>query len=123
MTTTTPTKGLHGHKLLIFVPWTPKQAYLDGLKQSHPDLEIVCRETVGFSSSDLPVGVPADFWDDVTVLLTWLVIPSPQLAPKLEYVQLLSAGCNHVVDKPLYKETDVAFCTANGVHPYVEFTS
>jgi hypothetical protein len=53
----------------------------------------------------------------VTYGMTYNVLPTRELAPKLQYMQLCSAGANHIHRLPLYEETDIAFCTANGVHP------
>ncbi|KAF3771303.1 hypothetical protein M406DRAFT_240378, partial [Cryphonectria parasitica EP155] len=58
-------------------------------------------------------------WKDVTILLTGYsreFLPEKDDVPKLQYVQLSSAGANAIVSDPLYTDTDVAFCTANGVH-------
>lgn len=62
-------------------------------------------------------------WKDVTILLTFTYLPQPKDAPTLQYVQLISAGANHVLGHPLFRdgrgdgeEEEVVFCTANGVH-------
>ena len=56
---------------------------------------------------------------DVTVILTWRTFPkSKEICPKLKYIQLSSAGANHVLEHPLFtEESGVEFCTARGVHP------
>lgn len=108
---------LKGHKLLILSPYPASQAYIDGLRAKFPDLKIVT-DTKHFADSDPHGGDLDKEWKDVTVLNTGSTIPDVGQAPKLEFVQLVSAGANHIVNRPLYKDTDVAFCTANGVHGY-----
>lgn len=106
-----PNKTLKGHKLLAALPsWKPSKEDLDAVKAKYPDLEVQVAE-----SSE----VTKEQWKDVTVLLTGYSpegLPEKDAAPKLEYVQLSSAGANAVVSDPLFTDTDVAFCTANGVH-------
>jgi len=115
-----PNKSLKGHKLLILSPWKPSAAYLDKLRGEHADLEIV--------HYALPWGgkiesVPEEEWQDVTILLSGSSMPSRDQAPKLEYVQLLSAGANQILKNPLFTDTNIAFCTANGVHGCVADTN
>lgn len=106
-----PNKTLKGHKLLAALPlWKPSKQDVDAVKAKYPDLEVQVSE----------VGeVTKEQWKDVTVLLTGYSregLPEKDAVPRLEYVQLSSAGANAVVSDPLFTDTDVAFCTANGVH-------
>jgi hypothetical protein len=110
-----PNKGLKGHKLLVLVPWTPSAEDLDKIRSQFPGLEIVFHE-LAWAQRTPPSGFPPEEWKDVTILLTGSALPSLDMAPKLQYVQLTSAGANHILKEPLFLETDVAFCTANGVH-------
>lgn len=107
-----PNKTLQGHKLLVLLGdvWKPSSEELQALRQKYPDLEIQTG-----SKKD----VTKEEWKDVTLLVTGYNregLPELEDVPKLQYIQLSSAGANAVVDDPLYKDTDVAFCTANGVH-------
>jgi phosphoglycerate dehydrogenase-like enzyme len=53
----------------------------------------------------------------VTVLLTLFTLPSsPSAAPNLQLVQLISAGSDRVVQTSIFKETNIPFATASGVH-------
>ena len=52
---------------------------------------------------------------DTEVLLTSAAPFSLDLTPNLHWVQLYSAGANHVIDTPLWK-SDITITTANGVH-------
>ncbi|KAH9899028.1 hypothetical protein F4778DRAFT_741944 [Xylariomycetidae sp. FL2044] len=107
---------LKGHKLLLVVPWDPPKAYLDRLAKKYPGLQVVHSNWDTWKEATLPPDVSDDDWSTATVVLTGPRFPTPEQAPKLRLVQLSSAGANFILDKPLFKDTDVAFCTANGVH-------
>ena len=108
---------LKGEKLLILRHWLPPQSFLDDLHKAHPDLVIRAHQ---LKPDEEDQKLPSDIWEDVTVILTYETLPpTKDAAPKLKYVQLDSAGCNHILDLPLFAETDIKLCTANGVHPYV----
>lgn len=107
-----PNKTLQGHKLLALVleTWQPSENDIEEVRSKYPDLEVQVAKLEELSKDDLK---------DVTILLTGFsrsTLPSKDDVPKLEYVQLTSAGANLVVSDPLFSETNVAFCTANGVH-------
>lgn len=108
---TPPNKTLKGHKLLIALgDYKPSEDELQAVKEKYPDLEIQTGK-----KSDLT----KEQWQDVTILVTGYNrdgLPDKDDVPNLQYIQLSSAGANLIVDDPLYTDTDVAFCTANGVH-------
>lgn len=109
-------KTLKGHKLMIITPWKRPDSFLDKLTAEFPDLQVVYHQVDPakvFAPQDI---VPVEDWKDVTIAMTFSGLPEPEQAPKLQLVQLLSAGANHILDTPLFKDTDVAFCTANGIH-------
>lgn len=118
MTLVKTNKTLKGHKLLIVTAVGAPAAYLENLKATFPDLEIDTHILSGrFLNKPQEVEqVPPEKWKDVTILVTFNVLPTPEQAPKLEYVQLFSAGVNHITKLPIFTDTDIDFCTANGVH-------
>ena len=107
-------KTLKGHKAVIFTTVPAPQSQLNRIQKQFPDLKIVTRLQ--------PWGAPLDpdfkeeEWKDTTVLLTATILPTREQAPHLQYVQLTSAGANHIVDRPLFSGTNIPFSTANGVH-------
>ena len=110
-----PNKDLNGHKLVFLAPWAIPKDWIASTKERYPGLEIV---DLNFNpwqpgQPDVPGGVD---WETVTLLATGPVLPTPEKAPRLRHVQLLSAGANYALDTPLFKDTEVAFSTANGVH-------
>lgn len=104
---------LDGQKLVLIRSNGPPVDFIERTKRKYPGLEIVYHQLKDRKDSN----VPASLWKDVTMLMSYNVLPTREQAPKLQYVQLSSAGANHVHGLPLYEETDIAFCTANGVHP------
>lgn len=102
--------------LLILMPWEPSVTWISSLPEINPGIKVIYHKTK-HGAYDIPDDVPAETWNATTVLFTWRAFPPPELVPNLQYVQLLSAGANHILEKDLFAKTDVAFCTCNGVHP------
>jgi hypothetical protein len=114
---------LKGHKLLLLSPWPTPQPALASLHAKFPDLEVVVHQHP-FENRDPFARQPREGWKDVTVLLTGAALPDDvRDVPVLQYVQLVSAGANHIVQKPVFKDTEIPFCTANGVHGCVSSSS
>jgi len=68
--------------------------------------------------------VPADVWEDAEVLYTTGVLPDDaDAAPDLKWIQLNSAGMEHVVNEPLVQERDIVVTSASGIHavPMTEY--
>lgn len=115
-----PGNGLDNGILLITSPWKPTQAWVDRIEAEFPGLRVIYRDLQW--NKRLAVGaLSADDWRSVVVLLTTGFSLPTNLAdvPRLRYVQLLSAGANHVLKTPLFTDTDIIFATANGVHGWV----
>ena len=111
-----PNKSLDGHKLLVLSDLAPPKEFFKELQTKFPGLKVDYRHTPWALKVPGGEGFKDEDWKDVTVLLTGNAFPaSREIAPKLQYVQLQSAGANMVLKHPLFLETDVTFCTANGV--------
>lgn len=106
-----------GEVLLSILPFEPSPEYISQLEGISPGIKVISVKTP-LSAREVPKEISDETWRTVTVLLTLFVFPTKEQAPNLRYVQLISAGCNHVFGNPLFEETEIAFCTANGVHPY-----
>lgn len=107
---TNPT--LKGHQLVIVAADLPKRSSDNGLPEDvvkrirsrFPDLEIVL-------ATDLPAQ-----YQDATIIMTNTQFPNIDQALKLQLVQVTAAGANRPVALPIFKDTKIPFCTANGVH-------
>ncbi|KAI0597585.1 hypothetical protein F4775DRAFT_559762 [Biscogniauxia sp. FL1348] len=109
-------RDLTGHKLLMIVPWEPPAGYLDSLHKKFPGLQVQHANWDTWKQTTLPPDVSDEDWKTVTILLTGPRFPTVEAAPRLQLVQLQSAGANYILDNPLFKDTKIPFCTANGVH-------
>ncbi|KAI1497769.1 hypothetical protein F5X99DRAFT_395755 [Biscogniauxia marginata] len=109
-------KDLSGHKLLLVVPWHLPPGYLDSLHEKFPGLKVQHSHWDTWKEGTLPADVSDGDWKSVTVLVTGPKFPTREAAPKLQLVQLQSAGANYILDNPIFKDTKIPFCTANGVH-------
>jgi phosphoglycerate dehydrogenase-like enzyme len=59
--------------------------------------------------------VPRQWWDQVEVLYTFSAIPDLARTPRLRWIQLHSAGVNHLLDTSLW-DSDVIITTVSGIH-------
>jgi phosphoglycerate dehydrogenase-like enzyme len=57
--------------------------------------------------------IPEEMWAEVEILYTVTVLPPPEAAPQLRWVQMHYAGIDHVLDHPLL-ESDVTVTTMSG---------
>ncbi len=114
--TSTPNKDLTGHKLVFLTPFAVSAAWVAAVRATYPGLEVVDLRFDPWRPGGAPQ-LPDDLdWTSVTILVTGPALPTPEKAPRLRLVQLQSAGANYALDTPLFKEPEVVFCTANGVH-------
>ncbi|KAI1827423.1 hypothetical protein F4861DRAFT_535986 [Xylaria intraflava] len=107
---------LTGHTLLILLDLDLPDGYLDRLHARFPGLQVVHRRVSQRKDPAAPALDPSDEdWKTATVLLTVAQLPTVEQAPNLRVVQLMTAGANHIIPNPLFKDTEIPFCTANGV--------
>ncbi len=60
--------------------------------------------------------VPEQAYATAEVLFTAQALPQREQAPRLRWVQLFSAGVNHVISEPIIQSPDVEVTTASGMH-------
>lgn len=107
-----PTKDV----VLVRLPMPEPKPELIKLRSHHPHLDIRFQQD---SSEDKKPDEKEQkkIFQDVTVLFTLYSVPTKaEYAPKLDYIQLLSAGSNQIATTPIYKDTDITIATASGVH-------
>jgi lactate dehydrogenase-like 2-hydroxyacid dehydrogenase len=100
---------LDGHKVLILMGTDPDDMFITRLQHKFPSLKVHWHNTT--------TKIPPELYKDTTVICTWDTLPTQEQAPRLELVQLTSAGSNHCWESELYANPKIKFCTANGVHP------
>lgn len=60
--------------------------------------------------------VPENLWPEVEILYAHKRLPRPEQAPRLRWVQLHTAGVDHLIHEPLLAAEDVEVTTASGIH-------
>ena len=104
--------------LITLGNWVPPSDWVANIRSKIPNIHIE-GYIADRDSTEVPKNVPEESWRRCTALLSWKWFPDRKLVPNLKYVQLFSAGSNHVSGLPLFEDPNIALCTANGVHPYV----
>lgn len=97
-------------KVNVLVTTQADESLIQQLREISPRLNLV------HHPAHAPGEIPPDLWDDVEVLFTWDVLPDREVAPQLRWVQVLSAGVDHVVDNPLFADQEVLLTTTSGIH-------
>ena len=59
--------------------------------------------------------IPPERWADVDILYTWNVLPDPEQAPNLKWVQFNSAGVDSFLNHPLLQKEGVIATSMSGV--------
>ncbi len=100
--------------VLVTMPFPPH--LIARLTEVSPRLKIVQHE---IKSAD---AIPA-VARQADVLYTSRFLPEPGPDLRLRWVQLHSAGIDHLLDHPLYTDSDVIFTTVSGIHsiPVAEY--
>lgn len=101
-------------KILSTIAFSQEEA--ERITSAAPDIQYVhtsAKDPIEFSKSVA----------DTDVLYTGSLLPQPDEATQLSWVQLHTAGADHILDSPLYLESDVRFTTTNGMHaaPIAEY--
>ncbi len=60
--------------------------------------------------------VPQKVWANTDILYTGNLLPDIAAAPRLRWVQLHSAGMDHIADHPIMQAKQIQITTASGVH-------
>ncbi|KAF3072845.1 D-2-hydroxyacid dehydrogenase [Trichoderma lentiforme] len=102
----TANRTLDGHKLLVLLGVTgpPKSLlgtifrpeWIAELNELFPGLKIVTVGDATWNTPSFQKKFPDEEWKDVTILVTGSALPTADIAPKLEYVQLQSAVTRYV---------------------------
>lgn len=67
--------------------------------------------------------VPDRAWPEAEVLYTSRILPDPAAAPRLRWIQMHTAGIDHIADEPLIQAEDLDVTTTSGIHatPIAEY--
>ena len=112
--------NLRSDILLLQIPPEPDSQWITQLETKYPGLKVRW-VPLRWAPGDKGLAVTAlspEIWEGVTIACLFLPHPA-QLMSKVRYVQLTSAGADKWIEHETYKNPDVVFCTANGIHPWV----
>lgn len=106
--------------LLVFVPRPREDAWVRRIESKFPGLQVrwVNRDEYAqdiHKVSDALKTMPAEEWAGVT-LATSSIPPPAHFMKSVRFVQLTSAGADRWLEHETYKDPNVIFSTANGLH-------
>jgi len=93
-------------EVLITLPFP--EELLAPLRETFPRLNITRHE------AGEPDELPSELWERVEVLYTNTVLPQPDEAPKLRWIQFHWAGIDSLVDAPILHQREVTATTLSG---------
>lgn len=104
--------------VLIALPMPEPKSQIDALRSKFPQIEFTWQQVAfTFHPSDLYEAISPAVYKDISIICTFSALPKrKEDAPKLEVVQLMSAGSNQLEDTWIWEDEDVAVCTASGIH-------
>ena len=94
-------------KILITVEFA--QELLDQIQAVSPRLEVIYLPTLTVEE------LPEDSWEGVEVLYTNKVLPEPEQASDLRWIQFHRAGNERVIDAPILRKPDLVATTLSGI--------
>jgi phosphoglycerate dehydrogenase-like enzyme len=93
-------------EILITMPFP--ENLVNQLRDVSPRLQITVRKAR--KAED----IPAEVWEKTQVLYTNYVLPAPEQAPELRWIQFHWAGIDHAIDAPILHQPDVVATTLSG---------
>jgi phosphoglycerate dehydrogenase-like enzyme len=94
--------------ILLTLPF--KENLISELKDISPRLKLNTKVV------KTPEEIPNNTWKDVEILYTSTILPKPEQAPNLRWIQFHWAGIDHVIKEPILHEAGITATTMSGVH-------
>ncbi|GAM85996.1 hypothetical protein ANO11243_040060 [Dothideomycetidae sp. 11243] len=106
--------------VLFLLPMPEPKQLTARIRSHHPHLDLRYQEASyrpGGRRLENDVEPDPSIFKDITILVTLSMLPPSQSeAPKLDYIQLISAGSNQISSHPIYTDSDIVIATASGIH-------
>ncbi len=93
-------------EVLITLPFTDE--IVNSLSNVSPRLKITVMK------ARKPEEIPAEIWSQTEVLYTSRILPTPEQASKLHWIQFHWAGIDHAMDAPILKQPGLLVTTLSG---------
>ncbi|OBT76295.1 hypothetical protein VF21_03343 [Pseudogymnoascus sp. 05NY08] len=116
---------IEGHLLVVWGVPEPKQQ-IAALRLKYPNLKITYKQaSVAFADPATIArlseeDVSDDEWLSATHLATMSYLPPARLVPaftkNVKFIQLTSAGVNHLAAHPIFTSTSIPITTTSGIH-------
>ncbi|KAB8246396.1 hypothetical protein BDV35DRAFT_380671 [Aspergillus flavus] len=105
--------------LLVFLPLPEPKEAIDSIRQQFPTIEVAFVEiphgTLEITDDVIPSEL--DLLQRATIMTTAFgVIPHPDQTPQLKYLHSFSAGVDHLVSHPIFRDTNIRMSTSSGIH-------
>lgn len=95
-------------EILFTLPF--KEKLINELKDISPRLNLNTKVV------KTPEEIHDDTWQRVEILYTSTILPKPEQAPKLRWIQFHWAGIDHIIKEPILHKAGVTATTMSGVH-------
>ncbi|KAI9806997.1 MAG: hypothetical protein M1833_002655 [Piccolia ochrophora] len=104
--------------LLLALPWDEPKEQMQRIRKRFPYVKISYHQSkYGSSYWKGREPMPPEFFESGTILATLWALPATQGdAPNLRLIHFFSAGVDHVVDNPIYRDSDITLTTSSGIH-------
>jgi lactate dehydrogenase-like 2-hydroxyacid dehydrogenase len=110
-------QNVFNHQLLLLLPIDPMPERIKRLERNYPGIKVMWHNIKSSEGGRAEMTISTECWKRTTLLCTYTQLPTAEEAPNVRFVQLTSAGVEHCVGNSLYCDTNIPFCTSNGVHP------
>jgi len=115
-----PSRGTSKEKELVLctLPWPEERAArgMKALQEAFGDVDVKYYHSVHSNGKSESLVVPEEILQRANYMATLFWLPSPKSIPNTKLIQFFSAGTNHVANHPVYTDSEIPLCSANGVH-------
>lgn len=95
-------------KVLSTIPIA--EPWIEKIKQISPRLQVIV------SPVEKAEEIPPETWETCEVLYTYRILPKPEHAPRLRWVQVHRSSLEHILSHPLLECEDIRFTSSSGAH-------
>jgi phosphoglycerate dehydrogenase-like enzyme len=93
-------------KVLITIPFTPE--LIEQIEAVSQRLVVTTSEAKKLEE------IPEEIWGDIDILFTHKIVPTPDLAPNLKWIQFYRAGNELFMDAPILAKSDLIASSLSG---------
>lgn len=102
----------------MILPWEEPKELLARFRKDHPTVEVTyVRLPAEGAFWDGDLILPPGIFRSATILGALHALPATKAdCPNLRLIHLFSAGIDHIVNEPIYRDTDMTITTSSGIH-------